>query len=106
MPLELAEPLLTVSEVARQLRLTPASVYRHIQAGSLHAVRLGESGPLRVPLDALEEYLRPARREEVAGVEALATSGSLAPERRRAAHTSFPRGRRRGLPSNETDVSE
>jgi excisionase family DNA binding protein len=58
--------LLTVAEVAAELRLTRESVYRRIQSGALAAVRVGVHGPLRVPVDALEEHLRPARRTDVA----------------------------------------
>jgi excisionase family DNA binding protein len=61
--------LLTVAEVAAELRLTRESVYRRIQAGEIAAVRLGVHGPLRVPADALEQHLRPAlepRRTSVA----------------------------------------
>jgi excisionase family DNA binding protein len=61
--------LLTVAEVADELRLTRESVYRRIQAGELAAVRVGVHGPLRVPADALEQHLRPAlepRRADVA----------------------------------------
>ncbi len=51
--------LLTVDEVARQLRQSRVTVRRKIQAGELEAVRLGEHGPLRIPEDALAAHLRP-----------------------------------------------
>jgi len=51
--------LLTVDEVARQLRQSRVTVRRKIQAGELEAVRLGEHGPLRIPEDALASHLRP-----------------------------------------------
>jgi excisionase family DNA binding protein len=66
---ETTRDLLTVAEVADELRLTRESVYRRIQAGEIAAVRLGVHGPLRVPADALEQHLRPAlepRRADVA----------------------------------------
>jgi excisionase family DNA binding protein len=53
-------PLLTVREVATTLRQSPVSVYRHIRAGRLPAVRIGPSGPLRVRTDQLDAFLAEA----------------------------------------------
>jgi excisionase family DNA binding protein len=51
--------LLTVEEVAGRLRQSVQTVRRKIALGQLDAVRLGEHGPLRVPVDALDSHLRP-----------------------------------------------
>ena len=58
------EPLLTVGEVAKQLRQHPATIYRKVHDGELLAYRLGELGPLRIPADALAQHLVPANVEE------------------------------------------
>ena len=55
--------LLTVPEVARELRLSLPTVYRRVSSGDLRALRLGEHGPLRIPRDALQEFVQPAARE-------------------------------------------
>ena len=54
------EPLITVEEAARLLRLSTASVYRRVEAGELRAVRLGRRprAPIRFRGEALESYLR------------------------------------------------
>ena len=51
--------LLTVDEVARRLRQSRVTIRRKITSGELEAVRLGDHGPLRVPVDALAAHLRP-----------------------------------------------
>lgn len=51
--------LLTVREVAYLLRCSKVSVYRHIAAGELAAVRLGDRGPLRVRAESLAAFARP-----------------------------------------------
>jgi excisionase family DNA binding protein len=51
---------LTVDEAARVLRQSRPTMYRKIERGELRAVRLGDRGPLRIPVDALREHLRPA----------------------------------------------
>jgi excisionase family DNA binding protein len=76
--------LLTVAEVADELRLTRESVYRRIQAGELDAVRVGVHGPLRVPTDALEQHLRPAYEPSRADV-ATTANGRNRPLRAREA---------------------
>ena len=50
---------LTVDEAATLLRQSRPTMYRKIERGQLRAVRLGEHGPLRIPLDALHEHMRP-----------------------------------------------
>jgi excisionase family DNA binding protein len=54
--------LLTVAELARELRVSEPTVYRRIHDGSIVAVRLGACGPLRIPRDSLETFLQPAAR--------------------------------------------
>jgi excisionase family DNA binding protein len=54
-------PLLTVAEAASELRLSKLSVYRFIADGRLDAVRIGENGKLRIPRNALDRLLVPAR---------------------------------------------
>ena len=51
--------LLTVTEVARLLRQSRSSVYRHTRTGTLPALRVGETGPLRFEPEAVERLLRP-----------------------------------------------
>lgn len=48
--------LLTVSEVARQLRVSNMTVYRLIKAGHLAAVRVGRG--YRIREDDIRRYLR------------------------------------------------
>jgi excisionase family DNA binding protein len=50
---------LTVDEAASVLRQSRPTLYRKIERGELRAVRLGEKGPLRIPVEALHEHLRP-----------------------------------------------
>ncbi len=50
-------PLLTVSEVAEWAKVSTKTVYRWIEDGRLEAIRLGKH-TYRVPLPALERYLR------------------------------------------------
>jgi excisionase family DNA binding protein len=58
---------LHVKEVARELRLHPASVYRMIHAGAIPAIRPGGGhSALRIPRDLLEEQLRRGPDEEAA----------------------------------------
>ena len=48
--------LLTVSEVADALRVSPMSIYRFIHSGELHALRVGKS--YRVRASDLAAYLK------------------------------------------------
>jgi excisionase family DNA binding protein len=56
--------LLRPNEVAQQLDVNLATVYRAISRGELEAVRLGETGSLRVSTEALAAFLAPAHNEE------------------------------------------
>jgi Helix-turn-helix domain len=81
--------LLSVAEVAREWKQSPASVYRKIQSGELHAVRLGgETAALRVPRHELERIyedsgasshgsapVNPGARVETSG-ESISARGS------------------------------
>ena len=60
------QSLLTVREVARELRLSTFTVYRRIEAGDLQAVRVGENGPLRIHRTALDRFLIPAAPKDTA----------------------------------------
>jgi excisionase family DNA binding protein len=53
---------LTVEQAARVLGQSRATIYRRIERGQLGALRLGETGPLRIPLSSLLRYARPAAR--------------------------------------------
>jgi excisionase family DNA binding protein len=53
-----ATELLSPSEVARLLGVHKATVYRRIHQGEIRALRLGETGPLRVRSDELERWLQ------------------------------------------------
>ncbi len=48
-------PVVTVAEVADQLRVSKMTVYRLVNSGALPSVRFGRS--FRVPEAALNEYL-------------------------------------------------
>jgi excisionase family DNA binding protein len=52
MPIE----LLTVAEAAQRCRLSPSTVYRRVQAGTLEATRLGYTpkAPIRIPERAVK----------------------------------------------------
>jgi excisionase family DNA binding protein len=54
--------LLTVDEVAAELRIVPRTVRRAIEAGELAAVRIGGTRLLRVHRGALDDWLAPAVR--------------------------------------------
>ena len=56
--------LLTTGAAARLAACHEATIRRAVKAGDLPAVRLGEHGNLRIPVDALERWLRPAQPEE------------------------------------------
>jgi excisionase family DNA binding protein len=57
--LDVVQKLLTVDEVAAQIRQSRWSVYRKIARGELSAVRVSDSpnGPLRVPADELHRFI-------------------------------------------------
>jgi excisionase family DNA binding protein len=49
--------LLKVTEAAALLRVSPVTVYRRIKLGEIPAVRVGETGHMRVPRAGLERAL-------------------------------------------------
>jgi excisionase family DNA binding protein len=56
--------LLTVADVAAKLQCTRLTIYRRIYSGELAAVRIGDTGRLRVRPEAVEALLRPAREHD------------------------------------------
>ncbi|MFZ8784653.1 helix-turn-helix domain-containing protein [Thermocrinis sp.] len=50
--------LYTVDEVAQILRLSRRTVYSYIEAGYIRAIQVGEKKALRIPEDALQEFLK------------------------------------------------
>jgi len=50
---------LAVKEVAALLRVSPSSVYRAVERGTLPTVRLAEQGAIRIPRGAIETEPRP-----------------------------------------------
>ena len=59
-----ASEYLHVKEAAALLAQHEVSVRRHIAAGRLRAVRLGEHGRVRIPREALDEFVQPYRKEQ------------------------------------------
>ncbi len=55
--------LLVPKEIAAELGVHPDTVRRAIRDGELRALRLGEHGRYRIRPEAIDEFLRPARRE-------------------------------------------
>ena len=49
--------LYTIDEVAQLLRLSKRTIYSYIQFGYLRAIQVGEKKALRIPDDALREFL-------------------------------------------------
>ncbi len=47
--------LYTVAEVAAMMRVSKMTVYRLVQAGTIHSIRFGRS--YRVPQSAVREYI-------------------------------------------------
>jgi excisionase family DNA binding protein len=58
---------LTVAEVAEVMRVSKMTVYRLLHSGEMPAVRVGRS--FRVPQDALDHYLAPARLDLAADAD-------------------------------------
>lgn len=54
--------LLTVTEVAERLRISPGTAYRHCASGVLPAIKLG--GAIRVDEDDLQDLLRPRDHDD------------------------------------------
>lgn len=51
-------PILTVSEVARYLRVSELSVRRYVAAGMLKAAqRTGRRSPIRIPRSSVEDFV-------------------------------------------------
>ena len=59
-----ASELLHVKEAAELLGQHPVSVRRHIAAGTLKAVRLGPHGRVRIPREAIADFVKPYREEQ------------------------------------------
>jgi excisionase family DNA binding protein len=53
-------PLLSTGSAAALAGCHRVTIVRAIQAGELEAGRLGRTGDYRVPVDALNQWLRPA----------------------------------------------
>lgn len=82
MAIESAEDrLLTVAEVAEQLRLHPITVRRHIKAERLRAVRVGRA--VRVRQSDVDKFARPDERAQLPRRWAVTPEEEL--ERRRVA---------------------
>ena len=50
--------LYTVDEVAQILRLSKRTIYTYIESGYLRAIQVREKKALRIPEDALQEFLK------------------------------------------------
>ena len=50
---------LTVNEAARVLRVSPGTIYRAVERGTLPSWRGAPTGPIRIPVSAIER-----RRDE------------------------------------------
>ena len=59
-----ASEYLHVKEAAALLGQHEVTVRRHIASGELRAVRLGLHGRVRVPREALAEFVRPYSKNE------------------------------------------
>lgn len=51
--------LISVSTAAKIAAVSEVTIRRHIESGDIRAVRLGESGPIRVSTAALADWLKP-----------------------------------------------
>jgi excisionase family DNA binding protein len=49
---------LAAKEVAQELRVPVSAVYRAVERGELPAVRLSETGAIRIPRSALEPHTK------------------------------------------------
>jgi excisionase family DNA binding protein len=59
--------LLTVRELAQQLRISKTSAYRLVEQGRIGTIRIG--GSIRVPADEIARYQRRREAEEAAREE-------------------------------------
>jgi excisionase family DNA binding protein len=57
-------PLWSVPDVARRLGVSRHSIYWRIASGELEAYTVGETGTIRIPPRAVDELLKPTRRED------------------------------------------
>jgi excisionase family DNA binding protein len=48
-----------VKEAARILRVSPSSIYRAVERGTLPSVRLSATGVIRIPASAIDPEPRP-----------------------------------------------
>lgn len=55
--------MLTVGQAARILNVSMATIWRRLKDGTIPAVRIGNSGPVRIPRSALDELLELSRYE-------------------------------------------
>ncbi len=55
---------LSTGEAAALAGCHTVTVWRAVRAGELRALRLGGRGDYRIPVDALEAWLRPAQAED------------------------------------------
>lgn len=58
--------LLTIPEVARELRVSRATVYRYFATGELKRVRLGTKGHFRVERSEVDAFIERNRHEAAA----------------------------------------
>ncbi len=59
-----ASEYLHMKEAAALIGQHEVTVRRHIAAGHLQAVRLGPHGRVRIPREALEQFVRPYSKKE------------------------------------------
>jgi excisionase family DNA binding protein len=72
------QELLTTAEFARRMRQSESAIRRKIAEGVIVAYRVGEHGPLRIPVSELERHLRPALKSGRANVAADASDAATA----------------------------
>jgi len=59
-----ARRTISVGTAARLLNLNPSTIPRALQRGDLEGYRAGARGMYRIPRNALDDWLRPARNPE------------------------------------------
>jgi excisionase family DNA binding protein len=69
---------LTVTEYAAHYRLAVPTVYRWVAQGRIPAVRPGGTGPIRIPVEALDPRSAPAPVTSGRAVEVGAARGEAA----------------------------
>ncbi|MFD9734256.1 helix-turn-helix transcriptional regulator [Umezawaea sp. NPDC059074] len=61
-----------VKAVAEMLDVSVATIYRAIESGSLRALKVGTGkGALRIPADAIQEYVTACQQAALASVPSL-----------------------------------